>query len=96
MSVSNTINWERKGFIRVILFQANCCCSSIKQCFYAINWTELNTFICFTGHVDPGESDWLTALRETKEEAGLSENDLEVNTVPLLTHYIYHYYINTI
>ncbi|KOB65136.1 Diadenosine tetraphosphatase, partial [Operophtera brumata] len=23
------------------------------------------------GHVDPGESDWVTALRETKEEAGL-------------------------
>ncbi|XP_050352183.1 bis(5'-nucleosyl)-tetraphosphatase [asymmetrical] [Nymphalis io] len=30
------------------------------------------------GHVDPGESDWITALRETKEEAGLSENDLEI------------------
>ncbi|CAH2089773.1 unnamed protein product [Euphydryas editha] len=29
-------------------------------------------------HVDPGESDWVTALRETKEEAGLSENDLEI------------------
>ncbi|CAH2042598.1 unnamed protein product, partial [Iphiclides podalirius] len=30
------------------------------------------------GHVDPGESDWITALRETKEESGLSENELEV------------------
>uniref|UniRef100_A0A2A4JIT2 Bis(5'-nucleosyl)-tetraphosphatase [asymmetrical] n=1 Tax=Heliothis virescens TaxID=7102 RepID=A0A2A4JIT2_HELVI len=30
------------------------------------------------GHVDPGESDWITALRETKEEAGLSEEHLEV------------------
>ncbi|KAI8419897.1 hypothetical protein MSG28_008522 [Choristoneura fumiferana] len=30
------------------------------------------------GHVDPGESDWVTALRETKEEAGLSEDELEV------------------
>ncbi|KAL4720787.1 hypothetical protein ACJJTC_001376 [Scirpophaga incertulas] len=30
------------------------------------------------GHVDPGESDWITALRETREEAGLTENDLEV------------------
>ncbi|XP_059059665.1 bis(5'-nucleosyl)-tetraphosphatase [asymmetrical] [Achroia grisella] len=30
------------------------------------------------GHVDPGESDWTTALRETNEEAGLTENDLEV------------------
>ncbi|KAJ8718037.1 hypothetical protein PYW07_005967 [Mythimna separata] len=30
------------------------------------------------GHVDPGESDWVTALRETKEEAGLSEDDLDI------------------
>ncbi|XP_026743670.1 bis(5'-nucleosyl)-tetraphosphatase [asymmetrical] [Trichoplusia ni] len=30
------------------------------------------------GHVDPGESDWITALRETKEEAGLSEDELNV------------------
>ncbi|XP_069361301.1 bis(5'-nucleosyl)-tetraphosphatase [asymmetrical] [Maniola hyperantus] len=30
------------------------------------------------GHVDPGESDWETALRETKEEAGLSENELDI------------------
>ncbi|XP_063602440.1 bis(5'-nucleosyl)-tetraphosphatase [asymmetrical]-like [Penaeus indicus] len=27
------------------------------------------------GHVDPGESDLETALRETQEEAGLSRND---------------------
>lgn len=32
----------------------------------------------FKGHVDPGESDWDTALRETREEAGLNENDMEV------------------
>ncbi|XP_013193503.1 bis(5'-nucleosyl)-tetraphosphatase [asymmetrical] [Amyelois transitella] len=31
------------------------------------------------GHVDPGESDWVTALRETKEEAGFSEVDLEIH-----------------
>ncbi|XP_077290791.1 purine phosphoribosyltransferase family protein Apf [Arctopsyche grandis] len=30
------------------------------------------------GHVDPGESDFITALRETKEEAGLDESDLEI------------------
>ncbi|XP_068620481.1 bis(5'-nucleosyl)-tetraphosphatase [asymmetrical] [Battus philenor] len=30
------------------------------------------------GHVDPGESDYTTALRETKEEAGYSEEDLEI------------------
>ncbi|CAL9704223.1 unnamed protein product [Knipowitschia caucasica] len=30
------------------------------------------------GHVDPGEDDFTTALRETQEEAGLSEADLSV------------------
>ncbi|CAG9795569.1 unnamed protein product [Diatraea saccharalis] len=30
------------------------------------------------GHVDPGESDFVTALRETREEAGLSESDLQI------------------
>lgn len=30
------------------------------------------------GHVDPGESDLITALRETREEAGLNECDLEI------------------
>ncbi|XP_061392282.1 bis(5'-nucleosyl)-tetraphosphatase [asymmetrical] [Musca vetustissima] len=28
------------------------------------------------GHVDPGEDDYTTAVRETKEEAGYSEDDL--------------------
>lgn len=35
---------------------------------------ELN----LTGHVDPGENEWLTALRETKEESGIEESDLEI------------------
>lgn len=30
------------------------------------------------GHVDPGESDMETALRETEEEAGLSASDLNI------------------
>uniref|UniRef100_C1BJS9 Bis(5'-nucleosyl)-tetraphosphatase [asymmetrical] n=1 Tax=Osmerus mordax TaxID=8014 RepID=C1BJS9_OSMMO len=30
------------------------------------------------GHVDPGEDDFTTALRETKEEAGLGEEHLRV------------------
>ncbi|XP_053986503.1 bis(5'-nucleosyl)-tetraphosphatase [asymmetrical] [Hylaeus volcanicus] len=30
------------------------------------------------GHVDPGESDMETALRETEEEAGLVANDLKI------------------
>lgn len=31
-----------------------------------------------TGHVDPGEDDFTTALRETREEAGYSADDLIV------------------
>ncbi|CAF4914438.1 unnamed protein product [Pieris macdunnoughi] len=31
------------------------------------------------GHVDPGESDWETALRETQEEAGYRKDDLEID-----------------
>ena len=31
-----------------------------------------------TGHVDPGESDKETALRETQEEAGLSSKDFAI------------------
>ncbi|XP_049590455.1 bis(5'-nucleosyl)-tetraphosphatase [asymmetrical] isoform X1 [Syngnathus scovelli] len=30
------------------------------------------------GHVDPGEDDLTTALRETKEEAGLGAEDLQI------------------
>lgn len=31
-----------------------------------------------SGHVDPGESDIETAMRETREEAGFVSNDLKV------------------
>ncbi len=31
------------------------------------------------GHVDPGENDYEAAVRETKEEAGLDEADLDVH-----------------
>lgn len=30
------------------------------------------------GHVDPGEDDFTTALRETQEEAGYKEDDLTI------------------
>lgn len=33
----------------------------------------------FSGHVDPGESEMETALRETKEESGLTQNDLKIH-----------------
>lgn len=32
-----------------------------------------------SGHVDPGEDDFTTALRETREEAGYTENDLKIH-----------------
>lgn len=37
-------------------------------------------FCCrsFLGHVDPGEDDFTTALRETKEEAGFTPDDLQI------------------
>ena len=31
------------------------------------------------GHVDPGESDYETAVRETAEEAGITEDDMEID-----------------
>ncbi|XP_067621968.1 bis(5'-nucleosyl)-tetraphosphatase [asymmetrical] [Eurosta solidaginis] len=41
------------------------------------------------GHVDPGEDDFTTALRETKEEAGYSEEDLIIyRDNPKILNYI--------
>uniref|UniRef100_A0A914YCD1 Bis(5'-nucleosyl)-tetraphosphatase [asymmetrical] n=1 Tax=Panagrolaimus superbus TaxID=310955 RepID=A0A914YCD1_9BILA len=31
------------------------------------------------GHVDPGEDEWTAALRETKEEAGINADQLEID-----------------
>lgn len=31
------------------------------------------------GHVDPGEDDYTTALRETREEAGFTEQDMKIH-----------------
>lgn len=36
------------------------------------------SWIFTVGHVDKGESEFVTALRETKEEAGFSESDLKI------------------
>lgn len=37
-------------------------------------------FYFFSGHVDPGETELQTALRETEEEAGLKESDFTMYT----------------
>ncbi|KAL7013150.1 hypothetical protein ACKWTF_015221 [Chironomus riparius] len=42
----------------------------MKASYGSFHWTPPK------GHVDPGESDYETALRETREEAGYTENDL--------------------
>ncbi|XP_022220210.1 bis(5'-nucleosyl)-tetraphosphatase [asymmetrical] [Drosophila obscura] len=40
------------------------------------------------GHVDPGEDDFTTALRETKEEAGYDEKDLIIyQDTPITLNY---------
>ena len=40
---------------------------------------SLDVFDVFiVGHVDPGESDYDTALRETREEAGIDQNSFKV------------------
>lgn len=39
------------------------------------------------GHVDPGESDYETALRETEEEAGYAENDLNMTSIKKTLYY---------
>lgn len=42
-----------------------------------IRFTPLIDFsLLCQGHVDPGEDDFTTALRETQEEAGFTESDL--------------------
>lgn len=35
--------------------------------------------ILFSGHVDPGEDEWQAAIRETKEEAGIDADKLEIH-----------------
>lgn len=50
---------------------------------YKINHDYYTLFITWNftvGHVDKGESEFVTALRETKEEAGFSESDLKIIT----------------
>ncbi|KAI6202452.1 Bis(5'-nucleosyl)-tetraphosphatase [asymmetrical] [Aphelenchoides besseyi] len=40
------------------------------------------------GHVDPGETEWQAAIRETKEEAAIDEKDVEIDKN---FHHIMHY-----
>uniref|UniRef100_A0AC35EYU9 Bis(5'-nucleosyl)-tetraphosphatase [asymmetrical] n=1 Tax=Panagrolaimus sp. PS1159 TaxID=55785 RepID=A0AC35EYU9_9BILA len=43
------------------------------------------------GHVDPGEDEWTAALRETKEEAGITSDQLEIDKG---FNYIQKYVVN--
>lgn len=40
---------------------------------------SINSRLFDEGHVDPGEDDFTTALRETREEAGYTEDDLKIH-----------------
>ncbi|KAL5279462.1 NUDT2 family protein [Megaselia abdita] len=44
----------------------------LKASYGSFHWTPPK------GHVDPGEDDFTTALRETREEAGYKEDDLRI------------------
>lgn len=49
-----------------------CVCFAYITATESILWNEL------LGHVDPGEDDFTTALRETQEEAGYTTDDLNI------------------
>ncbi|KAI9578742.1 bis(5'-nucleosyl)-tetraphosphatase [asymmetrical] [Glossina fuscipes] len=44
----------------------------LKASYGSFHWSSPK------GHVDPGEDDFFTALRETREEAGYCEEDLQI------------------
>jgi len=58
----------------------------LKASYGSRHWTPPK------GHVDPGEDDYSTALRETKEEAGYSENDLLIykDMLKILNYQVYY------
>ncbi|XP_016964284.1 bis(5'-nucleosyl)-tetraphosphatase [asymmetrical] [Drosophila biarmipes] len=54
----------------------------LKASYGSFHWSSPK------GHVDPGEDDYTTALRETKEEAGYDEKDLIIyKDTPLTLNY---------
>ncbi|XP_017075486.2 bis(5'-nucleosyl)-tetraphosphatase [asymmetrical] [Drosophila eugracilis] len=54
----------------------------LKASYGSFHWSSPK------GHVDPGEDDFTTALRETKEEAGFDEKDLIIyKDSPLTLNY---------
>ncbi|XP_039481193.1 bis(5'-nucleosyl)-tetraphosphatase [asymmetrical] [Drosophila santomea] len=54
----------------------------LKASYGSFHWSSPK------GHVDPGEDDFTTALRETKEEAGYDEKDLLIyKDTPLTLNY---------
>lgn len=46
--------------------------------FKTENIAKLNIVLNILGHLEPGEDDITAALRETKEEAGYAESDLQI------------------
>lgn len=53
----------------------------VNKSFAPKNWLEMQLIsmpVRLLGHVDPGEDDFTTALRETREEAGYTDADLNI------------------
>lgn len=51
----------------------------LLKVIFTISFVRFDFSSNFSGHVDPGEDDYTTALRETREEAGYTENDLKIH-----------------
>lgn len=63
---------QSKGYPEYLLLQAS---------YGSHHWTPPK------GHVHPGESDYQTALRETEEEAGYKEQDLNLTSIKKTLYY---------
>ncbi|CAO1328599.1 unnamed protein product [Diamesa serratosioi] len=61
------------GFLLYRKFESEIQYLLLKASYGNKHWTPPK------GHVDPGEDDFTTALRETKEEAGYAENDMKIH-----------------
>ena len=69
------------GFIIYRRIQANIQ-YLLMQSTYGHHWTPPK------GHLDPGETEFETALRETWEEAGFSKDELNIKDFKKTLHYV--------
>ncbi|PAV69166.1 hypothetical protein WR25_20592 [Diploscapter pachys] len=62
------------------VYAGNCAMAVINDEDRAFIWGQNRLFfILVKRHVDPGEDEWIAALRETKEEAGIDSKELDIH-----------------